>query len=458
MLKLLLKRTNQYINVPSEIKSIFKTQLITYQLSKKTSYYLNSFMIFDFQNNNVICLKSDTDENITKFNNSEYKTENGIAHAITPVKKNKFLSFVMSFDVEKNDKTFRLINLDNNTMTIVSGEDIGCSDSLISDTCDKYKDGTFYICMLNKNISKYYQMNSNLNLKKIFEHKSPFLKAPHHVVRYKNFIFSTGFFERSFKIDSIKFQSDNELINYIYKNLKIDFENQSMYDNYDKFIKSKGTFFDITTNDLKYKFEVLPGKVLAYNMDNDIVQEVPVGCSPSHVVIDEYENFAYILSNNITKIDNKIFYLAPGRISKLKIHHDRVEQVGEFSDLKGYRFTSHKLIRINGNSYIATIGHPNRLFIINCQTMKKEYHFDIKKNIIGKVKGDVRKFLNDEYNPYATDPHRYSALETIGNYIVLIDQEEVLFFSLKTKKIEYTIPYTLPKGYFQFTQHCDFIR
>ena len=37
-------------------------------------------------------------------------------------------------------------------------------------------------------------------------------------------------------------------------------------------------------------------------------------------------------------------------------------------------------MRVGGHPYIATIGHPNRLFMIDCHTMKEAYHYDIKKN------------------------------------------------------------------------------
>lgn len=458
MLELELDRNEIKIDVPPEVKEIFKERFITYLLSKETSMYLNSFIVFDFQEEKAIYLKVATEENEEKFYNSEYKTENGIAHGVTPLSHDSFLSFVMSFDTfAKNDKTFRKIDLQNNTMTIISSGDVGCPGALLSDTCDKYKDGSFYICMLNGDMSEYYKMTPDFITEKVFEHKSLFLKPPHHVVRYNNLIFSTGFFERSFKVGNKILKSDNELKTYIYDNLKLDFESQTEYDTYEKFIESKGTFYDITTKDPKYTFEVMPGKVLVYNMDTNKVQEVPVGCSPSHVVIDEREDFVYILSNNITGIDGRVFYLAPGRVSKLKVLHDRVEKVDEFYDLSGYRFTSHKLIRVDGHPYIGTIGHPNRLFMIDCHTMKEEYHYDIEKNIIGKVDGDVRKFLNDEYSPYASDPYRYSALETRGNYIILVNQGEVLFFSTKEREIKYRIPYHLPDGYFQFTQHCDFI-
>jgi len=404
-------------------------------------------------------LKSATEQNKNIFFDSEFKKENGIAHAVTPLEPGKFLSFVMSFDTfAKTDRTFRKIDLDENTMIIISSGDVGCPNALISDTCDRYKDGTFYICMLNNEMSEYYKMDPQFNVEKVFEHKSVFLKPPHHVVRYKNLIFSTGFFERAFKIGDQIFKSDNELKNYVYDNLKKDFENQTEYDDYDKFIQNKGSFFDITTKDPKYTYEVMPGKVLVYNMDTDKIQQVPVGCSPSHVVIDEKEDCAYILSNNITGIDGKVFYLAPGRLSKLKILPHGVEKVSEFYDLKGYRFTSHKLIKIDGHPYIGTIGHPNRLYMVDCHTMKEVYHYDIKENILGKVEGDVRKYLNDIYDASAADPYRYSALETRGDFIILVNQSEVLFFCLKTREIKYSIPYDLPENYFQFTQHCDFIR
>jgi len=201
----------------------------------------------------------------------------------------------------------------------------------------------------------------------------------------------------------------------------------------------------------------MPGKVLVYNLETKEIQEVPVGCSPSHVVIDSKDDLAYILSNNITGIDRKIFYLAPGRLSKLKILPDRVEKVAEFTNETGYRFTSHKFFRVGGKPYIGTIGHPNRLFIIDAETMKLDYYYDIRKNILGEVTYDIRKYLNDVHNPSALDPYRYSALENRGEYIVLIDQQNVLFFSLTKRRIEFEIPYSLPDGYFQFTQHCDFL-
>jgi hypothetical protein len=447
MIRLNLKRYEKKINVPPEIKETFKDPLITYLLSKKTSFYLNAFIIFDFQNENAIYLESATKENEEKFYNSKYAKENGIAHAIAPLKPGIFISSVMSFDTfAKTDKTFRVVNLLDNSMTIYEGKDVGMPSGLISDTFDRYEKNKYYVCMLKDKKSTYHEMTSDLKTREMFGLKSPFLKPPHHVIRYKNLLFSTGFFERSFKIGDRIFKSDNELKDYVYSEIKND-----------GISTDKTSFYDITAHNPKYKYEVMPGKVLVFNLDTLLMQEVPVGCSPSHVVIDDQENYAYILSNNITGIDGKVFYLAPGRLSKLKITPTGVEKVDEFYDNSGYRFTSHKLIRYNGHPYIGTIGHPNRLFMIDCHTMKEAYRYDIKKNILGNVNEDIRKFLNDVYNPYASDPFRYSALESRGDYVLLVNQSEVLFFSLKNRDIMYEIPYSLPDGYFQFTQHCDFI-
>ena len=446
MLKLNLQRYEQKIEVPMAIRGTFEHPLITYLLSKDTSFYLNAFIIFDFIDGKATYLISATRENEYTFYNSKYKNENGIAHAIAPLTESSFISSVMSFDTyAKTDRTFRVVDWFKNTMTIYEGKDVGMSSGLISDTFERYAGDKYYACILDGVTSSYYEMKSDLSTRKIFSHKSTFLKPPHHVFRYKNLLFSTGFFERAFKIGDKIFKSDNELKDYVYAGIKEDG------------LEDQGTFYDITTQNPKYKYEVMPGKVLVFNLDNFSVQEVPVGCSPSHVVVDEQEDCVYILSNNITGIDGKVFYLAPGRLSKLKITPDGVEKVGEFYNDYGYRFTSHKLVRVDGHPYIATIGHPNRLFMIDCHTMKEAYHYDIKKNIIGNVDGSVRQFLNNFYTPLASVPYRYSALETRGDYILLVNQEEILFFSLKKRDIEYSIKYDLPDGYFQFTQHCDFI-
>lgn len=57
-----------------------------------------------------------------------------------------------------------------------------------------------------------------------------------------------------------------------------------------------------------------------------------------------------------------------------------MEKRATFETPEGYRFTSHRFFRNENGEFVATIGQPNRFYVINAATMRKAFHVDLAEN------------------------------------------------------------------------------
>jgi hypothetical protein len=385
------------IFVSKEIKDSFKHPLVFYLLNYR-SFYLCSFVIVDFQNEQIKYIESLSDDNISIISNA-YNEDilKDPPHSLMVINKNKLMNLIYSVRSGINN-TFRVLDLEKEVMEIYTPEDLGYNHlGRVSETGtkDPYDSSSFYICFVRKDKlnSEYYKVSTDLSKSKfLFNDGGKFKKAPHQIVRCGNFILSSGFGEEE-------------------------------------------------------------GQILSYNIKSKEISVVPTIAKPSHLEVDG--NIVYYASNNMNIEGTKVSFIGPARIGKLKVNEDSIEKCGEFWNESGFRFTTHKVLDKNT---LVTFGFPNRLFFIDSNSMKLLFHYDVGKTILPDE--NQLSFINNQYEQTLNDPFRYTALEVSYDqkYVVFFDQKNVKFFNFKTRNIVFEIPYKIKEGYFQLSHHCDFLR
>jgi hypothetical protein len=163
----------------------------------------------------------------------------------------------------------------------------------------------------------------------------------------------------------------------------------------------------------------------------------------------------YVSSHNFITIreNGRMLYIGPAAIHKFR-YDGRLHLEGTFQNDKAYRFTAHKVFRYEGKPYIATFGHPNRLLIIDGETMTLKYHLDIGDPIIER-QDNVKDFLNG-YRNDIEDPLRISTIEISedGKYGVFLTLNDINIINLETKEIE-SKPFYKDEGFMQKTYHSE---
>ena len=396
MISLDIKVETEKIVIDNKLKLSFKDPLVFYLLNKE-ALYLCSFVILDFQNEEIKYVETLSEENKRKVE-KEYGA--GILmdppHSIMGINKNKFLNMVYSVMSGVNN-TFRIIDLEKNEMAIYTAEDFGyrglgrVSETGTKDIEDKQ---VFYICFIKEDGSSTEYFKFSIDLQKsehLFNDNGIFKNIPHQIARCGDFIFSSGFWEEE-------------------------------------------------------------GKVLTYNIKNKKIDTIPL-INPSHFEV--LDNIVYYSSNNV-KIENlAITFLGPARIGKIYIEGDKIRKGKEFSTPSGFRYTSHKCL---SPEVLVTFGFPNRLIFINSESMELLFYYDVDEKILPDT--DVQDFLNNEYDRPGNDNCRYSALECSDDqkYVVFFNQKVIRFFNFADRKIEYEIKYKIKDLFFQFSHHCDLLR
>lgn len=396
MIVLDVKIETESIVVNDDLKSSFKSPLVFYLLNKE-ALYLCSFVILDFQNEQIKYVETLSKENMKKVGD-EYGE--GILmdppHSIMGINKNKLLNMVYSVMSGVNN-TFRIVDLEKSEMIIYTAEDFGYKGlGRVSETATKDIDDneSFYICFIKEDNSstEYFKFSSKLDKSEhLFSDNGIFKNVPHQIIRCGSFIFSSGFWEEE-------------------------------------------------------------GKIIAYNTKSKVLKTIPL-INPSHFEI--VDNIVYYSSNNV-KIENMaITFLGPARIGKLHVDGDRMREGKEFSTPSGFRYTSHKCL---SPDVLVTFGFPNRLIFIDSETMELLFYYDVDKKILPD--SGVRNYLNHVYDKPGNDNCRYAALECSDDqkYVVFFNQEKVRFFNFEKREIEYEIEYKIKDTYFQFSHHCDFLR
>lgn len=449
--------TTKNITLNPEIKKRFQNPLIFY-LCRLDIMYLCIFVIVDFQKEEIIYINTFSEENMKKLKENYDEIEwSQTPHSSLAIQQEyEFINFPFNM-YDKRATTFRKINTVSESMNVYSSSDLPLvhANSPFENSDTSEKDGEYFwisYTRKDKRGSDYYRIKQDFSDAELVFSEGNMVAPPHQIMRINNWVFSTGFYDRKYKMNGMVIENE-QLKNHLLALQKIA-PNETINDlifGYDPEIKQVGNFF-------------------AYNYEDGKIYNIETVNAPSHIEYDEVDNSIFVLSNNITTLPGQlVFYLGPGYIEKFSLRKDMITKRetivnnGIFSNEKGYRFTTHKFFRHKGNPYIATFGHPNRLFIIDGNTMNLWYYYDIDYDYLSN-QTDCRKYLNDIHSKHIFNPHRMTSLEVSddGDFLIFINQEDILFFDVSKKEITERVPYYKKEyqsqGFGQLTLHCDYLR
>jgi hypothetical protein len=185
-------------------------------------------------------------------------------------------------------------------------------------------------------------------------------------------------------------------------------------------------------------FTALPGYITLIDLDTDRETSYETtAASPAHFEIDTDTSNVYVSSHNFADV-NRIYYLGPAAIDKFNFHNGELAKIGTFQIPDGYRYTTHKFFRNNGKSYLCTFSQPNRLLLIDAETMTLIHHEDIGIDVLSKAE-NVLDFIN--YNNLEPITIKTIEVSADGEILFFIGYDGIYFYDFSNRKIITRIPY-----------------
>lgn len=437
------------LNIESFTKKFECNQALSDSFSKPILFYLSSEYIFlttfvkiDFKSNELTYYKLLSDENINLMD--EHKLTNNSVHSSFSIGPRGFFNFY-SLNPDNPSNTFSFIDLEDLTCKVFSADDIfnGEYEYVNESSGNDYtRPDHFFLGVKNKNIDNYeiyscsYDLNNKIKLLDVPERRY----SPHDIKSFKQYLFSTEFFDQRFKTNKGLFNTSIDLYNTFPK--------------FKTIIPPIKPYLLYEINKAKENIQELDGKVLIYDLEknNNEFNFLNTNFCPAHIEV--IDNNMYISSHNFTMMGNYIIYLNPASIDLYKFENETPVFVKKFIDPTGYRYTSHKAFKKNNHPYIATIGHPNRLFIVDGISMEKIKEIDLGGENLFDNSDNIKNFLNqsDRFDNY--DPLRFSTVENSdnGEFLIFWDDVNVNSINLNTYEIEQIVNFST-EGFKQKTFH-----
>jgi len=383
--------------IPEQIKNSFEDPLIFYFTTKDQESFVGTNVIFDPKRERFLEIKSDLGENknkITRFLNPEGIRDT--PHTSATVDKGKFLTTFLPI-FSRNNKALRVLDLNKEIFELYTSDDFGISDysSVCASVTEIPERDSIYLFFNNKknNYCKYYEFSKDLSSKKHLFTDSGLLETdPHELVRFKNFLISSGFL---FAI------GDNILV------------------------------FNTTNNETK---------IIHTNEK-----------SPAHIIT--HKDKVYYSACNIVLFKENFIFLGPASIGRAINIDGNLEKDLIFKHPTGFRFPSHACI---SDSTLVVMGFPNRLFFINTNKMDLQFYYDIGETVIPD--DNLLSFFNVALKKSKSQT-RYTAIKVSrdGKYVVLVNNEKLLFFNYKKREVEHMISIPTQDGQIG-TVHFSYLR
>ena len=444
----------------------------------KRNFYI-TFVIIDFKNKNFTYITSYSPENISVVEASAkqhlFQSENIYNPHCTIVidPDEDFYTFM------EEGKYFYYINMKKKVMKVITGEDLHCegSDSIVRFGSTFYKDDEddrfFYFTALIKNDSdnetkpqvNYYRSDLHLeNIEKIHETSARY-NTPHVTRKYKNTLLNSHFYFARFKLlnSSKKFVGKGSLYRYIYRNIYNNFckwmgieptdkgfckavvmkkgipKFSFFFSLYIKYKYGKMDFKQMCDSTPEYAFTTLPGYItlIDLNTDKETMYETTIA-SPAHFEIDAGMGDVYVSCHNFVHLVDRIYFMGPAAIDKFNFHDGKLTKKATFMIPDGYRYTTHKFFRYQGKAYLCTFSQPNRLLLIDAETMSLIHYENIGLDYLSKAE-NVLDFIN--YNKLEPVTLKTIEVSDNGEILLFIGYDGIYFYDFPRKKILTRMPY-----------------
>jgi len=418
---------------------------ILFHLSNDDYPFLSTFVKIDFRKEKLSYYKLLSDENIftlDKFNIVNYSSHSSLAA------ENGFFNFLFLQPNLPHD-IFRYFDLEKLMCYVFSASEIfnGKYD-YVSETSglDCTRNDHFLIGVGKKNTNYYeiyscsFDLREKIKIIEVETHKYP----PHDVRSYDDFLFATEFFDQRVKMPNGQIVNDYiELENLIY--------NSDCPES--KIAKDMPPYKSLEIN--KFKISPLHGEILLIDMRKSTNFEfLTAGFVPSH--IEFLDNLMYVSSHNFLFLKGKMIYLGPAAIDLYQIEDRRIISGYRFQDPTGYRFTAHKAFKRDGRPYFVTIGHPNRLFLVDGLNMEQYGHVDLGGRDVLTECPNIKTYLNEMDMADHYHPLRYSTMEVSddGEFLIFWDQTHIQLMNTRTFEISPIVDFTI-EDFKQKTYHSE---
>jgi hypothetical protein len=498
MLKLKTRIFVTDITIEKPLTQTFTVPLVFYMASTKDSrLFFITFVVLDFLKKqlmyiktffpeNVTLLESDIDQDLFRIENWRYNPH----RTLVTEEGESFVTFI------ETGKYFYHVNYKKGFVDVYSVKDFEkmTNQKIESFCCTPCKEGDFiYTTAVStmQDVPKdlfFFKIDLSLKKVELLHKEEKFVgMVPHVTKKFGKYIFCSEFTRERLRFHE-KIVSSLEVLEYVYEDLykefcelnrkifsrdeffkenRISVENLKLEKSFSDFVTSKGeNFLKICENNPKYNFAAEQGLISMLDLENHQMQYFHTStCTPAHFEIDEEDKFIYASSHNFVFLD-KHYYLGPSVIDKFVLESGSLRKLKSFTTPSGFRFTTHKVFKFEGKSYLCTFGYPTGPFFIDTDTMDLLFFEDIEHQNLLPDGDNITDYINahPELNRVTM-----KAIEVSddGRYIILLSYGFIYFYDFKERKVLQKLRYQgnvpLDKDlnlidFYQKTTHFDYLR
>ncbi len=191
----------------------------------------------------------------------------------------------------------------------------------------------------------------------------------------------------------------------------------------------------------EYRFHVAPGcvRVLSLAEGTEAAHQVPHS-TPAHFEIGAAGD-AYLSCHNFLMWDGRRYLIEPAALLRLGLNGAVPELRGVFQHPTGFRFASHAVVPARGHEYVATIGHPNRLLLVDGESMKLAAFKDIGRDCLSS-RTDLPFFLSR--TNLEDEALRALASSEDGRYLAVAGNDTVFIVDAGSLDVVDALPVSAP--------------
>lgn len=375
-------------------------------------------------------------------------------HSSIMINETRFLIFTYSTEC---NNFFYYLNLDEKKVNLIDGNEfeniVGSSRKIVSFGTTFFKDPSdksFFIIncksmskgYIQKSFIDYYKVSLDFNRSFLLysrEIKDNENIPPHSTRKVNGTILSSEFNEtrllyRNFKFYALSDLKKKILRDFILENQEVKEISQSK-NILQTFLEVNGesSFILAAKYSARYSFRLSEGYIRYFNTKKELKFKLPYS-KPAHFELG-IDNFIYLSCHNFFIDENgENHYDTPAVILKISLRKKKPKIIKEFRDESGYRFTSHQILNSEEGEFIYTIGHPNRLFIIDSKTMTLVKFIDIEDKILTSSKDIFRLVSTERFDKKSITSF---CISNNGEYIVFLRNDEIIKYNIGLQCIVY---------------------
>jgi hypothetical protein len=189
----------------------------------------------------------------------------------------------------------------------------------------------------------------------------------------------------------------------------------------------------------EYRFHVAPGciRVLPLSGGPETAHTVSHS-TPAHFEIGRRGDI-YLSCHNFLQWDLRRYLIEPAAILRLRMNGAVPEERGVFQHPTAFRFASHIVFESAGREFLCTVGQPNRLFLVDAESMKLVAFKDIGIDHISSATN--LPFFLSRTNLESVAVRSLSASED-GRFLAIADSQTVFVLDLGSLDIVDSLPVT----------------